>query len=104
MTPRATYRLQLSKDVDFDKAAELAPYLRDLGISHLYPSPWLMARSGSTHGYDVIDHGQLNPELGGESGFARLSDALQKNQLAHLVDFIPNHMGVGSADNAWWLD
>lgn len=104
MTPRATYRLQFTPNFDFNKAADLAAYLRDLGVSHLYASPWLKPRSGSAHGYDVIDHGQLNPELGGESGFARLSDALQSSQLGHLVDFIPNHMGVGGADNAWWLD
>jgi (1->4)-alpha-D-glucan 1-alpha-D-glucosylmutase len=104
MTPRATYRLQLTKDFDFDRAADLAEYLRDLGVSHLYASPWLMARAGSSHGYDVINHGELNPELGGEAGFARLSDALQSHQLGHLVDFIPNHIGVGGADNLWWLD
>ena len=70
--PRATYRLQLTKDFGFDAAAALAPYLKELGISHLYASPFLKARPGSTHGYDIVDHDRLNPELGGEEGFARL--------------------------------
>ena len=70
--PLATYRLQFTKDFTFDDAAALAPYLKQLGISHLYASPFLKARPGSTHGYDIIDHGQLNPELGGEEAFARL--------------------------------
>jgi (1->4)-alpha-D-glucan 1-alpha-D-glucosylmutase len=102
--PRATYRLQLTKDFGFDNAAALAPYLRALGISHLYASPFLKARPGSTHGYDIVDHDRLNPELGGEEGFARLSQALHDNGLKLILDFVPNHMGVGHADNAWWLD
>ena len=102
--PRATYRLQLTKDFGFDDAAALAPYLKDLGISHLYASPFLKARPGSTHGYDIVDHDRLNPELGGEEGFARLSAALKQNELGLILDFVPNHMGVGHADNAWWLD
>ncbi|HWC91706.1 MAG TPA: malto-oligosyltrehalose synthase [Pseudolabrys sp.] len=102
--PRATYRLQLTKDFGFDDAAALAPYLKDLGISHLYASPFLKARPGSTHGYDIVDHDRLNPELGGEEGFARLSAALKQHELGLILDFVPNHMGVGHADNAWWLD
>ena len=102
--PRATYRLQLTKDFGFDDAAALAPYLKELGISHLYASPFLKARPGSTHGYDIVDHDRLNPELGGEEGFARLSAALKQNELGLILDFVPNHMGVGHADNAWWLD
>ena len=102
--PLATYRLQLTKDFGFDDAASLAPYLAALGITHLYASPFLKARPGSTHGYDIIDHERLNPELGGEEGFARLSAALKLNGLGLILDFVPNHMGVGRADNAWWLD
>src|SRR6266542_3020018 len=70
--PIATYRLQLTSQFGFDRAAELVPYLKNLGISHLYVSPFLKARSGSTHGYDVIDHNELNPELGGEGAVRRL--------------------------------
>ena len=102
--PLATYRLQLTKDFGFDDAAALVPYLKELGISHLYASPFLKARPGSTHGYDIVDHDRLNPELGGEEGFARLSDALKRHDLGLILDFVPNHMGVGHADNAWWLD
>jgi (1->4)-alpha-D-glucan 1-alpha-D-glucosylmutase len=102
--PTATYRLQLTKDFGFDDAAAIVPYLRALGIGHLYSSPFLRARAGSTHGYDIIDHSQLNPEFGGEEGFARLSTALAEADLGLILDFVPNHMGVGLADNAWWLD
>jgi (1->4)-alpha-D-glucan 1-alpha-D-glucosylmutase len=102
--PRATYRVQLTKDFDFEQAASLVPYLKELGISHLYASPFLKARPGSTHGYDIVDHDRLNPELGGEDGFSRLAAALKEHGLGLILDFVPNHMGVGRADNAWWLD
>ena len=102
--PRATYRLQLSAKFGFDEAAAVVPYLKALGISHLYASPFLKARAGSTHGYDIIDHNVLNPEFGGEDGFARLSEALAAADMGLILDFVPNHMGVGHADNAWWLD
>ena len=77
--PVATYRIQFTKDFDFDKAAEVVPYLKALGITHLYASPFMTARKGSTHGYDVVDHTSLNPELGGEAGFERLSNADRKS-------------------------
>ncbi|MBR0876195.1 (1-_4)-alpha-D-glucan 1-alpha-D-glucosylmutase [Bradyrhizobium japonicum] len=102
--PLATYRLQLTADFDFDKAAAVVPYLKALGITHLYASPVMKARKGSTHGYDTVDHSQFNPELGGEAGFARLSDALTQHDLSLIIDFVPNHVGVHFADNPWWLD
>jgi (1->4)-alpha-D-glucan 1-alpha-D-glucosylmutase len=102
--PLATYRLQLTADFDFDKAAAVVPYLKSLGITHLYASPVMKARKGSTHGYDTVDHSQFNPELGGEAGFARLSEALRQNDLGLIIDFVPNHVGVHFADNPWWLD
>ena len=102
--PLATYRLQFTKDFGFDRAAALAPYLKNLGVSHLYASPFLKARPGSTHGYDIVDHDRINPELGGEEAFLRMSDALKAQGLGLILDFVPNHMGVGQADNAWWLD
>jgi (1->4)-alpha-D-glucan 1-alpha-D-glucosylmutase len=102
--PLATYRLQFSKDFGFDAAASIVPYLKSLGITHLYASPFLKARPGSGHGYDVTDHGALNPEFGGEAGFVRLSDALKAAGLGLILDFVPNHMAVGGASNAWWLD
>jgi (1->4)-alpha-D-glucan 1-alpha-D-glucosylmutase len=102
--PRATYRLQLSAKFGFNEAAAIVPYLQALGISHLYASPFLKARAGSTHGYDITDHNMLNPEFGGEDGFARLSEVLARADMGLILDFVPNHMGVGYADNPWWLD
>src|SRR3954471_8041434 len=103
-TPIATYRLQLSADFDFDAAASVVPYLKALGITHLYASPFMRARKGSTHGYDVTDHARFNPELGGEAGFERLSAVLRQHDLGLILDFVPNHVGVHFADNPWWLD
>ena len=102
--PVATYRLQLTADFDFDAAAGVVPYLKSLGISHVYASPFMKARKGSTHGYDIVDHTRFNPELGGEAGFARLSAALKQHDLGLILDFVPNHVGVHFADNPWWLD
>jgi len=101
--PRATYRLQLTAEFDFDAAAALVPYLKALGVSHVYASPITTARPGSTHGYDVADHNSLNPELGGDDGFARLSAALRRHDLGLIVDFVPNHMAA-SPLNPWWAD
>ncbi len=102
--PIATYRVQLTADFDFDAAASIVPYLKSLGITHLYASPFMKARKGSTHGYDIVDHTQLNPELGGEAAFERLSQTLKQHDLGLILDFVPNHMGVHFADNPWWLD
>ena len=102
--PTATYRLQLTADFSFDEAVEVVPYLKSLGISHVYASPFMKARKGSTHGYDIVDHTALNPELGGEAGFERLSAALKQHDLGLILDFVPNHVGVHFADNPWWLD
>src|SRR5215831_5833872 len=104
MIPRATYRLQFHKDFGFKDAAAIAPYLARLGISHVYASPWLKARPGSTHGYDLVDHHQLNPELGTQQEFEAMVRVFQENGLRQILDFVPNHMGVGGADNPWWLD
>jgi (1->4)-alpha-D-glucan 1-alpha-D-glucosylmutase len=102
--PIATYRVQLTANFNFDNAAAIVPYLKSLGITHLYASPFMKARKGSTHGYDIVDHTELNPELGGEAAFARLSGALKQHDLGLILDFVPNHMGVHFADNPWWLD
>src|SRR5882757_5956656 len=103
-TPRATYRLQFHKDFGFDDAARLASYLARLGISHVYASPYLKARPGSTHGYDIVAHDQLNPELGDQAAFERMVTAFDEHGLKQLLDCVPNHMGVGGADNPLWLD
>ena len=100
----ATARLQFHKDFPLDRATELVPYLNSLGISHLYASPIFKARPGSTHGYDIVDHNVINPELGGEPALLRLVEALRAQGMGLILDIVPNHMGVGGADNAWWLD
>ncbi|MFI4951913.1 MAG: malto-oligosyltrehalose synthase [Burkholderiales bacterium] len=102
--PRATYRLQFHKDFGFVDAVALVPYLAELGISHIYASPWLKARPGSPHGYDIVDHGRLNPELGSEDDFAALAATLAAHGMGQMADVVPNHMGIMGGDNAWWLD
>ncbi len=101
--PRATYRLQFHTGFGFDDARKVVPYLAALGVSHLYASPLTMARPGSTHGYDVIDFNHLNPELGDDGAFDALITELHAHGMGLVLDFVPNHMGVGS-DNPWWLD
>jgi (1->4)-alpha-D-glucan 1-alpha-D-glucosylmutase len=96
---RATYRLQLGTDLDFAAARDLVPYLRDLGISHLYLSPSFQARPGSTHGYDVTDPGRISEELGGEEGFRDLAEA----GLGVILDIVPNHMAAAD-ENRYWAD
>jgi (1->4)-alpha-D-glucan 1-alpha-D-glucosylmutase len=102
--PGVTYRLQLTCDFTFDDVSRVVPYLAALGISHLYLSPYFAARPGSQHGYDITDHNVLNPELGGVDGFENMVAVLADHGLGHIVDFVPNHMGIGRADNLWWLD
>lgn len=101
--PCAFYRLQLNKDFTFLQAVDLIPYLKELGISHCYTSSFLKARPGSMHGYDIIDHSSINPEIGSREDFERFIAVLEKNQLALLLDIVPNHMGIGP-DNQWWMD
>ena len=104
MTPRATYRIQFHAGFTFADAAGLADYLADLGISHLYASPITTAKTGSMHGYDVVDPTTINPALGGEDGFRAMAAALRARGIGIIVDIVPNHMGVGGDENAWWLD
>ena len=96
---RATYRLQLGPELRFREVEALVPYLRDLGISHLYLSPALQARRGSTHGYDVVDPTRISDELGGEEAFRSLAQA----GLGIVLDIVPNHMAA-SEENPWWVD
>ncbi len=92
-TPLATYRLQLHRGFTFAHATAILPYLARLGISHVYCSPFLKARAGSTHGYDIVDYNRINPELGDEASFARFCASLGENGLGLILDFVPNHMG-----------
>lgn len=102
-TPRATYRLQFHRDFTLQDARTLVPYLHALGVSHIYASPLLKARTGSTHGYDVCDCSRLNPELGAEADLEALVAALSEHGLGLILDIVPNHMGIGP-ENPWWWD
>lgn len=101
-TPRASYRLQLRKGFGFEQAQALVPYLYSLGVSHLYLSPLFTAVPGSTHGYDVVDHSTVNPELGGLDGLLRLGDELLRHGMGLILDLVPNHVGIAGAANPWW--
>ena len=101
--PRATYRLQLHRDFCFDKARHIVAYLAKLGVSHIYVSPIQTSQPGSVHGYDIVDHSAINPELGGLEGFYRFSDAARAAGLGIIVDIVPNHMGIGGSHNPSWL-
>src|SRR5919112_2517767 len=100
---RATYRLQLSADLTFADAAALVPYLRELGVSHLYLSPSFAAREGSTHGYDVVDPTRFSESLGGEAGFRLLAEAVREAGMGIVLDIVPNHMATDAA-NPYWSD
>ena len=103
MTPvRATYRLQFTAAFRFADGAALAPYLADLGISHVYASPVFAARAGSTHGYDITDYNRLNPALGNDADFRAMVQALRDHGLGLILDIVPNHMGIGGSDNLFW--
>ena len=100
----STYRLQFHAGFTFRDAAAIVPYLAQLGITHVYASPYLKARPGSTHGYDVVDHSKLNPEVGTQADFDSLLAALEQHGMSHILDIVPNHVGVATNDNAWWND
>ena len=100
--PYSTYRLQLHQDFTFDDASAIATYLYDLGISHVYSSPYLQAAPGSMHGYDVVDHGRVNAELGGIEAHERFCKALGQNGLGQVLDIVPNHMSLGRENRFWW--
>ena len=104
LVPTSTYRVQFHAGMTFDQATAIVPYLHALGISHLYASPYLRARAGSTHGYDIVDHNALNPEVGDGPAFDRLCRTLRRHGMHQMLDIVPNHMGVLETDNAWWLD
>jgi (1->4)-alpha-D-glucan 1-alpha-D-glucosylmutase len=102
--PLSTYRLQFNKNFTFCQAADLVPYLAELGISHCYASPYLRARPGSMHGYDIIDHSHLNPEIGTPEDYERFVNALHEHGMGQILDIVPNHMGIMGSDNIWWLE
>jgi (1->4)-alpha-D-glucan 1-alpha-D-glucosylmutase len=102
--PLSTYRLQFNRSFTFSQAADLVPYLAELGITHCYASPYLRSRPGSMHGYDIIDHHHLDPEIGTKEEYERFVSALHQHGMGQILDVVPNHMGILSADNAWWLE
>lgn len=103
-TPTGTCRLQFNQQFTFQQARALVPYLRDLGISHVYASPYFRAGPGSMHGYDIGDHNELNPEIGTREDYDAFVATLHEHGLGQIVDFVPNHMGIGSPVNTWWID
>jgi (1->4)-alpha-D-glucan 1-alpha-D-glucosylmutase len=102
--PEATYRLQFHKGFTFRDAAALVPYLHDLGVTHLYASPYLQSRPGSTHGYDITNHQRLNAEIGTEEDYDALVAVLHRHGMGQVLDTVPNHMGVVGNQNPWWND
>lgn len=102
--PIATYRVQLHRGFTFAHATDAIPYLHALGVSHLYTSPYLQAAAGSLHGYDVVDPTRLNAEIGTEAEHAALCQALAQHGMGHVLDIVPNHMGVEDPANRWWQD
>jgi (1->4)-alpha-D-glucan 1-alpha-D-glucosylmutase len=102
--PASTYRLQLHAGFPFGAAVDVSEFLARLGAGACYTSPYFTAMPGSTHGYDVSDHNTINPELGGGEGHRHFTATLASLGLGHIVDFVPNHMGIGTGANAWWRD
>ena len=102
--PSATYRLQFNAAFTFDAGTAIVDYLSALGISHAYASSYLCAVPGSTHGYDVTDPTQLNPEIGDAEAYLRWVSALRARDMGHIVDLVPNHMGIAQSANPWWQD
>jgi (1->4)-alpha-D-glucan 1-alpha-D-glucosylmutase len=102
--PVATYRLQFNHWFTFADATSIVPYLHELGISDCYASPYFKARKGSLHGYDIIDHNSLNPEIGTEKEYNEFVDALKHGRMGQVLDIVPNHMGIADDGNLWWMD
>jgi len=102
--PASTYRLQIHHAFPLTQARDVVPYLARLGVAACYTSPYFTASPGSTHGYDVCNHNEINPEVGGPAAHAEFTRVLSEHGMGHVVDFVPNHMGIGTGTNAWWND
>lgn len=102
--PLSTYRLQFNTNFKFSDAKNIISYLYELGISDIYASPYFKAKPGSNHGYDIVDHNSLNPEIGTEEEYNELITELKKYRMGQLIDIVPNHMCITSKDNLWWMD
>ncbi len=102
--PVATYRLQFNHLFRFSDAKSLVPYLDELGISDCYASPYFMAKKGSLHGYDIVNHNQINPEIGTEDEYEEFVKELKKYGMGQILDIVPNHMNITDKENVWWMD
>ena len=102
--PMATYRLQFNRQFKFLDAKAIVSYLHELGISDLYASPYLKAKKGSPHGYDILDHHQFNPEIGTEREYDEFVEELKKFEMGQVLDIVPNHMCIAEDENIWWMD
>ncbi len=104
LVPSSTYRLQVYGGFTLLAAREIATYLSQLGIGAAYTSPYFAAQPGTTHGYDVSNHNEVNVEVGGIDALVAFTDTLREHDLQHIVDFVPNHMGIATSTNPWWRD
>ena len=102
--PSCTYRLQFNREFTFNQAREIVSYLRALGVSDIYASPYFQARPDSLHGYDITDHNKLNAAIGSREDYEALVAELHAHSMGQLLDFVPNHMGVSEPLNQWWMD
>ncbi len=102
--PVSTYRLQFNQSFTFRDGANLIPYIHDLGITDCYASPYLKALPGSSHGYDMVDPTSLNPEIGNIDDYHSFVGALTAHGMGHILDIVPNHMGIANSSNPWWQD
>jgi (1->4)-alpha-D-glucan 1-alpha-D-glucosylmutase len=102
--PCSTYRLQFNSQFTFRDATSIIGYLNDLGITDIYASPYFKAKRGSLHGYDIVDHNTLNPEIGTEDEYNAMVAELHRQGMGQILDIVPNHMCVDSSENRWWMD
>ena len=102
--PVSTYRLQFNRQFTFQQARAIVPYLHELGVTDCYASPYFQARAESLHGYDITDHNKLNAAIGSRADYDAWIAELHAHEMGQLLDFVPNHMGVGEAANHWWMD
>jgi (1->4)-alpha-D-glucan 1-alpha-D-glucosylmutase len=102
--PVSTYRLQLNYLFKFSDAKSIVAYLDELGITDCYASPYFLAKKGSLHGYDVLDHNQINPEIGTDEEYNEFVKELKKYEMGQILDIVPNHMSIIQKENVWWMD
>src|SRR5436309_4692151 len=102
--PTCTYRLQFNRWFTFAQAREIVAYLRSLGVSDVYASPYFQAGENSLHGYDIVDHNKLNSAIGSEQDYDAWIAELHKHEMGQVLDFVPNHMGIAEPGNKWWAD